>query len=479
MEESQTQVSKEQEDYVVKNTETRNFSENNLEKTQIDMGTSDSTVHPVLSDNALEVGTTTPSHGNKDISSEVDTKSQFLTCNQQQFEESGTEMTVSSQPGKNTTMELNSSSCEDLTKADLCGTQSESSSLGMEMLFDEGSPSDTSFLGLVELFDETIQARDAGKWKKNGKNTKKLSRKERKRLKRKLSGSRETEDETVESEDNEKKAMQKKKKPRKLAPNYFIAVRVSNPEIHASLTNAQKAIVEHDLKLKPALVPLGTLHLTLMVMYLQNKDEIEKAKSVLHGCKDDIMPLLYEQQLTMNFTGLDHFGNEVLYSKVADQDQVNLLKSVAAAVRERFAKAGIYSTDDREFQPHLTVMKLSRNPKLRKKGIKKIPKESYSEFIDEHFGVENACALHLCSMVHKKTEDGFYLCIETANFSSDCNSVEDDCSPLLEATQKVKEAAKSVGENNKLLDVNNFSGKPESSKAQVDHIEDCESKNTN
>lgn len=329
-------------------------------------------------------------------------------------------------------------------------TQLDTSSFGMEFLFDEEENSDESSLRLEKLFDESIQAQEILK-NKSKKKKAKLRRKEKRRLKRKLQMSSESDNEADKVEVKKKKCNKKKS----LRPNYFIAVRVSNPEIHDSLRIVQETVLKYDPKLKPALIPLKTLHLTLMVMYLGNEDDIVKAKSVLVQCRNDIKKLLYGKQIIMNFSGLDHFRNEVLFSKVADQGQASLLKNIAGVVRAKYDAAGIPSTDEREFQPHLTVMKLSRNPKLRKKGIKKIPKESYSKLVDKSFGIENASALHLCSMLHKKAEDGFYLCVETANiFDECCTAKTDPCFQSTETFRKGNKGVESVNEDNKLHDIN-------------------------
>lgn len=122
----------------------------------------------------------------------------------------------------------------------------------------------------------------------------------------------------------------------------------------------------------------------------------------------------------MTFSGLGHFNHQVLYAKLCGGEQMEVLKSVVNIVRETFTKEGIPSMDSREFSPHLTVMKLSRNPTLRRKGIKKIPEESYASWVDMSFGEEPVNAVHLCSM-NKKEKDGFYKCEATVTFNDAAN----------------------------------------------------------
>ena len=214
-----------------------------------------------------------------------------------------------------------------------------------------------------------------------------------------------------------------KRKPKGIKPNYFLAIRVSNPQIHSAIKIVQDSITTHNEKLTPALIPLATLHLTLMVIHLENDEQIQRAKEVLNQCKISLDPILRNSALTITFSGLDHFDHRVVYAKLCGGEEMEVLKSVVNIVRETFTKEGIPSTDPREFNPHLTVMKLLHNPRVRRKGIKlikEIPEESYASWVDMNFGEETVNALHLCSM-YKKEEDGFYKCEATVTFIDTAN----------------------------------------------------------
>ena len=214
-----------------------------------------------------------------------------------------------------------------------------------------------------------------------------------------------------------------KRKPKGIEPNYFLAIRVSNPQIHSAIKIVQDSITTHNEKLTPALIPLANLHLTLMVIHLENDEQIQRAKEVLNQCKISLDPILRNSALTITFSGLDHFDHRVVYAKLCGGEEMEVLKSVVNIVRETFTKEGIPSTNPREFNPHLTVMKLLHNPRVRRKGIKlikEIPEESYASWVDMNFGEETVNALHLCSM-YKKEEDGFYKCEATVTFSDTAN----------------------------------------------------------
>lgn len=295
---------------------------------------------------------------------------------------------------------------------------------------------DESF-GLETLFEEGLHRSDAVTWTSQSKPKTKQRKQEKRKRKlqlRALSDDDERDMANASDSKDDGLLLIGKKKPKRITPNYFLAIRVSSPQIHSVIKIVQDSITTHNDKLTPALVSLATLHLTLMVIHLESDEQIQKATEVLNQCKISLDPILRNDALTLTFSGLDHFNHQVLYVKLCEGEENEVLKSVVNTVRETFTKEGIPCTDPREFSPHLTVMKLSRSPALRRKGIKKIPAESYASWVDMSFGEESVNALHLCSMNEKKEKDGFYKCVATVTF----DDAADEPSP--------KEAANTRGE---------------------------------
>lgn len=307
---------------------------------------------------------------------------------------------------------------------------------------------DDGSFGLETLFDEDLHRNDAAGWITQSKAKTKQRKHEKRKRKLQLNALSDDDDTDMASASGSKDnglLLKGKKKPKRITPNYFLAIRVSNPQIHSAIKNVQDSITTHNEKLTPALIPLETLHLTLMVIHLENDEQIQKATEVLNQCKISLDPILQNNVLTMTFSGLDHFNHQVLYAKLCGGEEMEVLKSVVNIVRETFTKEGIPSTDSREFSPHLTVMKLSRNPTLRRKGIKKIPEESYASWVDMSFGEEPVNAVHLCSM-NKREKDGFYKCEATVTFNDAANEP-----PSTETGNTRREA--DVAEDNNIGDV--------------------------
>ena len=207
-------------------------------------------------------------------------------------------------------------------------------------------------------------------------------------------------------------------KARMPEPNYFVAIRLSDPRIHSRVQTVQDTVVSHDKRLEAALVPLETLHLTLYVIHLKN-EQIEKAKTILRQCRTEILKkVLPSGAFTLKFKGLDYFRDgwqpqSVLFVKPVEED---VIKKLNAVVRDTFTRQGIPSTDTRKFHPHVTVINLSKAPNLKKEGISKIPEESFSTCRDLDFGQEQLSSLHLCSMGPEMAPDGFYNCVAKIDF---------------------------------------------------------------
>ncbi|XP_077869025.1 uncharacterized protein LOC100368455 [Saccoglossus kowalevskii] len=154
------------------------------------------------------------------------------------------------------------------------------------------------------------------------------------------------------------------KKSKRLAPNYFVAIQVSNPEIIA--------------------------------------------KDALQTCQVLLAPQFEDDVLNIPFAGLGHFNNQVMFARIQDGEHVNTLYEIAELVEKVFNQYNIVSTGDRGFKPHLTVMKLSRAPSLRRKGVRRIKSEYYRSFNSEYFGSQIVKGLQLCSINKPKLDDGYY-----------------------------------------------------------------------
>ncbi|XP_072533518.1 uncharacterized protein [Salminus brasiliensis] len=230
-----------------------------------------------------------------------------------------------------------------------------------------------------------------------------------------------TEKGRVESEeDGEKEKKKKKGCPR---PNYFVSIPITNQKIKEAVEEVQAEVLQKEPRLSRALIPVGTLHITLLVTHLATEDEIHTAALALEEMQPTLMSLLGGRSLVLPFHGIGHFRQEVAFIQIEEGQHLSTLTDIADSVRKAFEEKGVSSGDRKDFKPHLTFIKLSRAPKLRRQGIKKLDPALYASFEQKVFGEESVCTLDLCSMLKKKSADGYYHREKTVSFGRVCDAL--------------------------------------------------------
>ncbi|XP_058880039.1 A-kinase anchor protein 7-like isoform X2 [Acipenser ruthenus] len=229
----------------------------------------------------------------------------------------------------------------------------------------------------------------------------------------------------------------KKKKPQR--PNYFVSIPVTNPKILTGIEAIQDAIIQKDHRFSKAMIPAGTLHITLLVTYLGN-EEVNMAVCAMTEMKDTLLDMLQGKELVLPFHGIGHFRSEVAFVQMAEGEHVIALTKIAETVKKSFEEKGILVTDSKAFKPHLTFMKLSRAPKLRSQGIKKLDPKLYENFEHHNFGEETVARLDLCSMQKKKQPNGYYHCEASIDFGEK-HVAEPDDAELVSLSKRLVESA--------------------------------------
>ncbi|XP_038666408.1 A-kinase anchor protein 7 isoform X2 [Scyliorhinus canicula] len=205
---------------------------------------------------------------------------------------------------------------------------------------------------------------------------------------------------------------------RRTPPNYFVSIPITNPQILDKIEDVQELVVTKEPKLLPAVVPVGGMHLTIIVAHLDTPADVERAVSALQQCKSKVDTILEGTPLNLQFQGIGQFNGQVLFAKLAEDtsDKVKSnLKAVAESVEILFRELGVNIEDSNEFKPHATFLKLSKSPKLRHKGFRKICPELYKEYENTIFGMEVFARIDLCSMRKKKQSSGYYHCESSIN----------------------------------------------------------------
>ncbi|GIX77716.1 hypothetical protein CDAR_303341 [Caerostris darwini] len=202
----------------------------------------------------------------------------------------------------------------------------------------------------------------------------------------------------------------------KQRPNYFVAVQVSDPEILARVRKIQHHIVNKNKDLDDCMISIPTLHITLMVMNISDSEMHERALKALQNVYEEQNDIMCENPLILNFCGLGNFGNRVLYAKMKKNDSFKRLHCLAESVRKQFADLQIFSTDTRNFNPHLTIAKINFS-RQKQKGFNKIEPSCYKQFLNYKIGDQRILGIQLLKMAGPKSSAGYYMG-STLNFDS-------------------------------------------------------------
>ncbi|KFP09582.1 A-kinase anchor protein 7 isoform gamma, partial [Egretta garzetta] len=207
-----------------------------------------------------------------------------------------------------------------------------------------------------------------------------------------------------------------KKHPRE-TPNYFVSIPITDDQILDRIEDIQEFIFTKEPDLLRALLPIQTMHLTIIVAHLGTEEEVKKAVLALKQSKTKVEAILQGKDLNMTFHGIGQFNNQVIYVKMSEEDE-KTLRRIAEAVEECFNEMNLDISGSKDFRPHLTFLKLSKAPRLKRRGFRRICSDLYKEYEDSYFGTEVFSQIDLCAMRKKKQESGYYYCECSINVGS-------------------------------------------------------------
>ncbi|KAL5469354.1 hypothetical protein EMCRGX_G030604 [Ephydatia muelleri] len=145
-----------------------------------------------------------------------------------------------------------------------------------------------------------------------------------------------------------------------VAPNAFVSIRVRSPTIRMKMEEVQAAMEEREPLVVGSLVSLEKLHVTMMVVNLHGKEQIQKAQAALREAAVEALQVLrvLDEPLVLQFRGLRCFGERVVYAALKDDEAAKRLSQLADIVTTVFEKNGFQSAGThRAFSPHLTIAK--------------------------------------------------------------------------------------------------------------------------
>ncbi|XP_066848900.1 neurofilament light polypeptide-like isoform X2 [Anser cygnoides] len=206
-----------------------------------------------------------------------------------------------------------------------------------------------------------------------------------------------------------------KKRPRE-TPNYFVSIPITDDQILDRIEDVQELVFTKEPDLLRAFLPVQTMHLTIIVAHLATEEEVKKAVLALKQSKAKVEAILQGEDLIMTFHGIGQFNNQVIYVKMSEENHKML--SRIATVEECFNEMNLDISGSKDFKPHLTFLKLSKAPRLKRRGFRKICSDLYKEYENSFFGTEVFSQIDLCAMRKKKQESGYYYCECSINVGS-------------------------------------------------------------
>ncbi|KAK2715857.1 hypothetical protein QYM36_010427 [Artemia franciscana] len=86
----------------------------------------------------------------------------------------------------------------------------------------------------------------------------------------------------------------------------------------------------------------------------------------IHALEETILVLresLLSYPISMNFAGIGHFRNKVLYANLLEDahGSRSRMLQLSEILKEKLIQRGVYVVDKRPMTPHLTIIKLSKD----------------------------------------------------------------------------------------------------------------------
>lgn len=190
----------------------------------------------------------------------------------------------------------------------------------------------------------------------------------------------------------------------KMRPNYFLAMKVTDPEITQTAEGIQDIILDHEPRFESCCMPLHCLHVTLCTLGLDTPEQVEHCSEVLNRLKPELTSMVPKDK-PLHFKGMAQFFNRVVYAKVeCSPEMYEFVDHIKLCLKNE----GVEIRDNHDFVPHMTIVKVTRTVG-NSTGKKYIPPWIYSHKSEVDFGHQVFDNMHLCKMSHERNKDGFYL----------------------------------------------------------------------
>ncbi|XP_066949743.1 leukocyte receptor cluster member 9-like [Macrobrachium rosenbergii] len=197
----------------------------------------------------------------------------------------------------------------------------------------------------------------------------------------------------------------------RLRASHFLCIRVYNEELKNFALEVQEKIIEQEPVLRSCAMPAELLHVTLALIRIDGPEGMSKLVGLLQDLRPKLQELVAEEtQSQILAKGLSTFiGARVLYCKLQVPEAFSSIVEMLHQSLEKIE--GVVITDQRDFIPHMTLMKVNRVI-ARERGSEYINSILYSDYVDREFGFIPINNINLCNTGDERGHDGFYLTCE-------------------------------------------------------------------
>lgn len=195
-------------------------------------------------------------------------------------------------------------------------------------------------------------------------------------------------------------------------PNYFVAIRITDPDVLKKIGEVKLHMSCNEPKIKDCYMSDNALHITLAMLYLPSKDDVERAVTTLNKCWKQLTELM-KKPITVSLEGLKTFSGFVLYIPVVASSAFYDLRT---QIVNHLKKFKVHVIERLDFVPHVTLLKLtkSRSEYLDSPNVDSFIRWYYSK--NRRYGTQECNNINLCAIGNEKRSDGFYKCALEMNF---------------------------------------------------------------
>ncbi|CAG8490621.1 21386_t:CDS:2 [Dentiscutata erythropus] len=206
----------------------------------------------------------------------------------------------------------------------------------------------------------------------------------------------------------------------RLQPTHFISLPLTDPLFQQKIADFQSDVISLAIPNidKSIFIRPPSLHLTLGVLNLHMKEDIESAVRLLKSLSAEIYDLVGTQSVVAKMLGIAIMENDpekanVLYAKVDESEGRDVIIKIAEFLTTKFTEAGYMKKENRPFKLHATLINTSHRKFASKDKYKRNRRIPFSaiqilnKYADFEYGTSKIEKIHI-SKIGAHDESGMH-----------------------------------------------------------------------